>query len=126
MFALTCASSGTFVSIPLMEACFLSPPLALFYVFFQRTCLQYQVMWLFTAGLQSLIAEMIGGWRAGAVLLSCECATYSACGRDTDGEQVRDCPERTRHRPKSGWRWLVLLHGTLLSPHGLLFVSLGG
>lgn len=43
------------------------------------------------------MAELIGGWRTGAVLLSCECATYSACGRDTDGEQVHDCPERTRH-----------------------------
>lgn len=39
------------------------------------------------------MAEMIGGCRTGAVLLSYECATYSACGRDTDGEQVRDCPE---------------------------------
>lgn len=59
------------------------------------------------------MAEMIGGWRTDAVLLSCECATYSACGRDTDGEQVRDCPACPGTLAKV---WLALAGSASRSP----------
>lgn len=77
-------------------------------------------------------ASVINGWadwwvadRRGVIILWM-CHLQLVVGTQTENRYATVQRNQALLWPKSGWRWLVLLHGALLSPHGLLFVSLGG